>query len=425
MLDILFLLTGIWLGFWVFQSIIQIYQGKHDSVFFLLIVLFIFNGLPLLLDVFVGRPEYLRFPGYRLAQQDTTTGIIYCIYISAVPVFLWVFGRTKVSSVPENTNVDQYFRLLSRARLILYLLLVSPIPVVLFSPDPSLYLIYGWTTSELHGTAEALDYYGIVTLFTVLSLLSAFILITISRKINFPLLILVIPWMVAAIWINGKRNLTALAIVGLWYLLLRRGKFVKFDVVGSLVVFAVVLYGYSVIYQDTVRNIGSSSQDFQAVYENFRIDFGRDDRIKMTIFAELYPDKMQILEYRGQSLLFYASMYIPRTIWPEKPYPYSTYFTSALFLIPPRLLGWGMTTSWLEEAIANFSWFGLLLGPLLLAAICRIGDSRHNIIVGTLTIIVSSLFISVHLAAFAPIFILWIFLVMLYKPSSKVQDNRL
>jgi hypothetical protein len=112
-------------------------------------------------------------------------------------------------------------------------------------------------------------------------------------------------------------------------------------------------------------------------------------------------------------------MYVPRALWPEKPYPYAVYFTSALFLIPPQSLGWGMTTSWLEEAIANFSWFGFLLGPLVPALICRIGDSRQNVIAGSLTILVSSLFLAVQLAAFAPLFILWIASVLLSRSDNK------
>ena len=77
---------------------------------------------------------------------------------------------------------------------------------------------------------------------------------------------------------------------------------------------------------------------------NMRVDYGRDDVTKMAIYAELYPDELEILEYPFQSFLFTATMYVPREWWSDKPWPYAVYATSALIQIPSQYVGWGMTT---------------------------------------------------------------------------------
>ena len=108
-----------------------------------------------------------------------------------------------------------------------------------------------------------------------------------------------------------------------------------------------------------------------------------------------------------QSLLFDATMLVPRTWWPDKPWPYAVYATAASFRLPVRFLGWGVTTSWLEEAVANMGWGGLIAGPLLIAWICRIGESTQDTIVRLLTILVSSMLLAVQAVAFVPVILIW------------------
>jgi hypothetical protein len=142
------------------------------------------------------------------------------------------------------------------------------------------------------------------------------------------------------------------------------------------------------------------------------MDYGRDDVIKLTIFAELHPEIIRILEYRGQSFLFYSVFYVPRDFWPQKPYPYAVYSTSAIAMFDsPRQLGWGLTTSILEEAIANLSWAGMLAGPLVVSLVCRLGEACRNSMVSAFTALIACLFLSVHLNAFMVMFLLWVMTV--------------
>ena len=76
---------------------------------------------------------------------------------------------------------------------------------------------------------------------------------------------------------------------------------------------------------------------------------GRDDVTKMAIYAELYPNELEILDYPFQSFLFTSTMYVPRELWSDKPWPYAVYATSALMQIKSQYVGWSMTTGILDE----------------------------------------------------------------------------
>jgi hypothetical protein len=99
------------------------------------------------------------------------------------------------------------------------------------------------------------------------------------------------------------------------------------------------------------------------------------------------------------------------------------YSTAAHYGLPPSPLGWGITTSWLEEAIANFSWAGLLIGPLMLALLCRIGDGSNDSLTRLLTILVACLFLAVEFSAFATLVGIWLGCVLfnVYRRSNLPQ----
>ncbi|NDQ55803.1 MAG: hypothetical protein GZ088_01870 [Acidipila sp.] len=284
-----------------------------------------------------------------------------------------------------------------------------------------MYLDYGWVTS-IDAEPSSLEFHVIVAIFCQLSILSAVGLLALAQRQLLSRFVLISPWLFAAVYLNGKRYIFAILVILLWILVAQRGFFKRFNTLITGLILFLVLAFFSFGYQIFVREL----RDYSEIYQNARIDYGRDAVVKMTIYAELHPTRMEILDYRGESLIFWSTLIVPRELWPDKPYPYSQYFTSAMLFISPRILGWGMTTSWLEEAIANFSWFGFLLGPLLPALICRIGDVRNDRFVRMLSVLVATLFLTVQLAAFASIAAVWVLMVcwawLLKKRQTEVQE---
>jgi hypothetical protein len=395
------ILTFSWLALCAWQAARRLAAGERCSAYFLIIVHFILCGLPLLLDVIVGQPDYATQPGYYRASREVPVALIYCFYVSFVPIVLYLVGRVKPK--PEQKGADPVGVLAGRMRRLnplLWVFIVSPLVVLLWAPNPGLYAQYGMTVR--YGvvlTAEEVDFQGLIGLASSLSVFAVAIWLLGRPKVQITSVYAIAPFLLTSLWLIGKRSILALTILLVIYILWRRGLLVRWRLmVGGLVAVALLVL-MSTTYQTRVRGIQSTAE---IEYEAMRIDYGRDASIKLVLDRELDESSRPVLEFRGQSLLFYVCIAVPRVLWPEKPWPYHIYFTAAaLDLDQMTPLGWGLTSSWLDEAISNFGWLGLVIGPLLLALVCRFGDNSDSAPVEMLTIVVGSLLMSVELSAFS------------------------
>jgi hypothetical protein len=408
---VLQIVVSVWLAGWVLYSLGRVARGDRRTILFVQFVFFFFFGVPQVLDLFVGAPEYDYQRGFQLSQFDDTTNLVYLAYLAAVPPLLnWFGGRPRAAAEIEalgSMEMPQWGYVASMIALAL-------LPVVLvLAPDPDVYLRYAYSVG--HGSNES--YHLLVTLVSTLAVIAAVLIIT-GHGVPMIARLAASPFLAVAVWVHGKRSAVALALLLMLYLLWVKGSLRGRRFIVAAFGVAMTIGVFSYFYQTQIREIGGGGPSFHEtfaesdLYVNYRIDFGRDGVAKQTIFAELNPERITILEYRGQSVLFNATFFVPRRFWPGKPYPYAVYATAAMFRIPPRDIGWGITTSWLEEAIANFGWLGLLIGPLIPAFVCVIGDRHRSPYVALLTVVVSSLMLVLQLAAFLPIFLLWAGLII-------------
>lgn len=401
-----------WLGYLASKATRACMSGSRSTVDFVFPVHFFFCGMPLLLDTCLGVPEYNLFPGFGWAAADARTCIIYAIYVAICPmIWLWV-GKTQGSPTsPSRMQGPPKRRQLSELmRWLLVLGLVLPIILVAISPDPSMYINYTTGGRSLYDRHAEKLFHILVGRACQLSLFAAAVLLYFAPHVVTRLVVLT-PFVSAACWINGKRNAVAYAIMLGLYTLWRRGTLrgKRLLIVG--VVTCSAFGAFSVYYQTKLRFSDTFVQrkDSHFWYENFRIDYGRDHVIKLAIFAELYPDKVQILDYRGKSALIMATLFIPRSLWPEKPPSYATHMSvQAMERLP---MGGGVTTSVHDESIANAGIFGYLLAPLIIAGVCRIGDSCRDENTRMLTVMIAICLQVVHIAPWAPLAALWVVLV--------------
>jgi hypothetical protein len=423
MLAALELVTFAWLAGWALLAFRWLALGRRHPILAVMLVHFLFCGTPLLLDHTFGPPAYIYTPGFYVSARDDTTAVIYCFFVSAVPLIWWFTGRgtTDPEAVAASMHAEgPFFDVLRRLHPLFYLLVISPLLAWVLAPEPALYLRYGVSAlHEFNDTKRSVlqifqdpaRYKDVMFAASFLCIVGAAGLLTSYRRLHIVHFYLLLPWLLLAIWLNGKRYIIAMAIFVLGYILWERGYLVGARLVGAALAVALLMGTYSYAYQAAYR--GDNLQDEERWYENVRMDYGRDDVVRMAIFAELHPDVIRILEYRGQSFLFYCVFYVPRDFWPQKPYPYAVYSTSAMAMFSsPRQLGWGMTSSLLDEAIANLSWAGMLAGPLALSLVCRLGEACRNSLVSALTALIACLFLAVHLNAFMVMFLLWLMTVI-------------
>jgi hypothetical protein len=427
-LDSLNVLTFLLLGFWAACSLNRMAKGERHSIFFPIIVNFIFCGLPPLLDVLVGKPEYPpTVNGIYEPTRDDFTNIIYCLTVIFATAFFWYFGRSKkIEHQSEIDDLEINFEesipkpvrpsIMQKFLLVLsFLILIMPIIAWLTSPNPGLYSTYGVGSGGIEFSAsfmlskEEYEYYNfVISPLTQLSLVGAVVMIALQTQFNSTVMLFILPFLLASSWLNGKRNIPVMMAFVLIYLFWEKGWLRGKKFIASCFSLLLAFMLFSHFYQMNVRNLEQST-DSDEYYTSLRVDFGRDHTIKMAIHAELNPER-PILQYRGQSCLFYPTLFIPRSVWPDKPVNYAIYVSQAA--IEKASLfgfeGWVLTTSILDEAIANFSWLGIIIGPLIVCLVCRVGDACENPFISALTNLNATLFLVIDMSAFWPLFLLWL-----------------
>lgn len=419
MIEVINWFTFVWLTLILIYSVVSLMKGNRASIHFIIIVFYVFFALPLFFEVFIGTPRYNYKPGFQIATKDFNTNLIYCIYISIIPL-IWL-GTSTPKKKYDVSSFEKSSTLISILKVILILFIISPAVALLFAPDPSIYLNYAVSKRDLLHGAIAVYHQNIATLsFLSVISLGGFLILTQKGIIRY--LILFSPFYGIAVWTNGKRFILVLLMVIIFYILWQKGILKGLKLIVGGLVFVAILLTYSYSYELDTRY--TSNTNFETVYQNNRIDYGRDDVTKMAIYSEL--SKSPILEYRGQSLLFYITMFIPRELWPDKPWPYAIYVTSTLLGETGAYFyyGWSMTTSILEETISNFGWLGMLIGPLFISFICRTGDKYSSPLLAVLTVVVGSLFLVLQMTAFAPLILMWITIVLFYKVQVQTSKRK-
>lgn len=400
------LLICTWLTLVAVWAIMQIWRGTRRTALFCLVVHWVFCGLPLAYDLMWGVPIY-NYANMSKASLDPATNTIYLIYISLIPVLIAVAGLgrqivhlTATQPLPTITTTSGI------TSIALATALPLPLLVALAGPEPSLYLQYGFIADVgLTLRDDIYVHHGYVTVAGYLAIIAAVGLIA-TRTSLITTLALTLPWAVLTVFLVGKRYVLALYLALMAQRLWDLGVLSRARLLIYLVAAGLIFGTFNLAYQATIRRINLTQIDPNRAYTGMRLDFGRDNTIKTAIYAEVQGDS--IMNYRGESLVFSATFFVPRAWWPDKPLPYGPHMLSYAINTTPRYHGWSFTTSLFDEAIANFGWLGMLIGPLFLGLLCRIADRNEAYWLKTLGVLVCLLFMAVHLAAFTVLFVLWL-----------------
>ncbi len=332
-------------------------------------LVYVFNCLPVLFDVVLGVPKYVYW--YWKFEQiigDFTLSFIYNAYIVLAMVALGLYARKIVPVTPTNSTQVKYplFK-----KIFIVLVIVAPLIYIFIKCGFHIFLSY--EPLAMRGVNENTRFvFNQMITISIFSYVSVFFRKE-RKKIEWAVMLFVF---FLLIWINGKRYIivTVLEEIIFMYQLyqVNLGKKekrinMKF-LVGCICVGIVAL---SVYYMQNIRIDSSSNY----VYSMLRVDFGRDDVTKYAI-DEVLLKGHPILEYPGQSFLSLLLFWIPRAIWPSKPYPHYQYLTASLLDVDLLHIPAGTTPSIFEMGICNFGWFGCIVAIVILILVCYFGDRR-------------------------------------------------
>jgi hypothetical protein len=395
------LVAFLWATAWAWRAGLRLLYGDRNSLMIVYLVFYAEYALPLGLDALVGRPTYSQQPGFASSSQDPWVRALYCLFLFLVPL-MWLW-KAKMYSRTARAQSPRWVIMMLRLGSLL------PVYFALVAPEPRLYLQYAGVM-RANASLDVLIFHIVVSMATMVAVLCVAVRCLIespSRKTTVEIAVAI----VLSIWINGKRYIVAEAcmflILALWYRGAITGKKLAWTTATCIVLFC----AFSLSYQSNVRGISIDPMAGGAAGEDVRVDYTRDSRVQMALYSTLHPDRIRILDYAGQNLSYYITLLVPRTVWTNKPYPYAYYFTSAMLNRYPQDFGWGMTTGVFDETIANAGLIGILIGPLLVRWFCALGDSINGWCVHILTCVIGCLLLSVQLAAFTPLVLIWVVIV--------------
>ena len=434
LLQLMEVLAFIYLTLWAGFVLLRLVAGAMRSAYVVYVVFYVLNGLPLLFDALLGRPYYSIFPGIERASNDPATRWVYVAFMVLVPPILLLMSARK--TLPDG-NLSR-LSLLMHGRVVTSLVwIVAMMPFVVWavSPAPGAYTQYGTIYVRhrlLSGDVTDQQFNQFHILISSTALLSiasvAFLIYRHPSRLTFQCMLPYVGILLGDIWLNGKRNSVAfvvfMVVAAVWSRGTVRGPVLL--LVGGSAVSILLLFSWW--YQEDFRAVSTQGSALQ--YEGNRIDYGRDHSVRLSIYSMLYGGDERILDYPGQSFVIYATIAVPRSVWEGKPPNYADMHTSAALMARDPQRAWSLTTSWLDEMIANFGVLGMVLGPASLGILCRVGDSQGPGILQLLTMFFGSLLLAVHLAAIAPVVLLWLAALLFsivrlrWRPSRSMEVRR-
>lgn len=411
-LNLISFIVGLTCSFYFITKVIK----RVDYVFSLVyIVFFIIFIYPLGIDFWnQSSANYQSFPAITEAVKDSKVITIYSLFT----IYFSIIYTTKVvNHLNTKKNKVQLFNqspilhgIYLKWKLLLHIIIILPIFLVLINPDNEKFIIYG-AEAYREANDEISPYTEYIYLSINISVLTIFTTLLIKNR-GISSIVPYIPILFFNIWVNGKRNIVILVLFFILFLVYidRRIKIqTKILIITLILLGGGAFFSFYKTIKPTLNREGT-----------YRVEFFRDHTVKFAIYGELHPEKVKILEYKGQSLLFYIGAAIPREYWENKPMPYAQYITSAALNRPPQFNGWGITNSIFDELICNFGLWIIFLFPFIIFRIIKWGTSSYDSFASILTVLIVCLLFSVQITAYLPIYIFYIIFVLYSKKKMRM-----
>jgi len=337
-------------------------------------VLFIFYGLPLVYDWIL--PAY-SLPWFAEAATSPRVAVGYCVVILAAVSLIKLGayqrrwrqpGRPASGDTPlprEHPTV-----LVPLVIMGAWAVLFLPLLAVLVSGTTETFLTYGGVV-QLKPSTAAVENLTIGTVHMIcLVAVMGFFLIDWLRVRQTRSGVDLVRWVafafaVIAVYIHGKRAL-AFALVMVVIMV----RFLE----GRLRLRTCVILG-AVLIVGSYAYLGQIKGTEVSPFEFVRGDLARDYTLRHVLYRSDWTQS-PIVPYRGASYIFFVTAYVPRALWPAKPWTAPVYLTNDVFnRREGKHLSWGFGLGFIEELIMNFGYLGIL-GCLLIGRLCAWVDRR-------------------------------------------------
>lgn len=408
------IITLIISGWFVAHSFKNITASNRYTYHLLFCVFYVF---PILIDTLYKIPDYENI-GFSLSAEDTSTRYIYDVVLLLGQYIILYFknNHKEQSNDDIDENVSNYNRY-----LIIGMLLPSLVAIFLVK-NPMLLIVFQWR--ELHIFDQGVAFYYVAERFSYIGITCVLLLLFSNQSQGLEGIlkrILYILFLYFNICIQGKRAAFFFSIIVMLLILFFKYKkylksngrsFFSYKNISIGLLFAVVMsISINLLYTTSidVQLKRTADGDNETAMTNTRIDFFRDDRIRMAIYSENNPEKIRILDNYGQTMISDIKnefFYFWTTVFfkiKREPLTYQHYFSNGVVgnSTVSEDVGF-MTVTFFAELISNF---GIILGVLLFPLLCVWFSKVTDKFPYPLNIIIASVFVLLNM--FDTSYIFW------------------
>lgn len=359
---------------------VQILRGRFSSLHVCAVVFYVMQVFPLFIEACCGvSPLIEDFPMMHAAMTDVPTAFIYDeICIVAMALMLLVGNRFMLRRVAARSLFSGLEKAVSfpTVRFVLAILSFLPVFFALLAPDPLLYLHFApFYEQGLQLPEGAAAFHRTLIVPSTYIAFGAIVIRYLSEsKANTMQNVSNALAIALYSWIDGKRALLMFSLVAILAIDIVREKYAKEPIVFLLkaALFGVMAVGYFQLY----AMVSGKGEDLPWLYQ-YEMYYSRLNCVKTSIYAALQG--LQVVEYPGQTLLYNLFFFVPRFLWPSKPYLFCKYFTAfSISGICTAFVPWNMLVNLWTEMISNFGLLGIALSCALIVSIGYLTDTANN-----------------------------------------------
>ena len=312
--------------------------------FFVFMLFYLFYVLPIVTNILYPDYHYESFYQADDAMRDYFSNLIYLLFVH-------IFSYLIINSARKDNKIEKKGLVVNPGlvNICTIVIILCFIITLIVSGIQSLLGGYGYAyINQDINVNEGVIGCGIMSYLVVLGHAK------IVSKLRIFLLTIIV---LCFFWIVGKRYIIAETLIMSLCVLGLTGNMSGKRMMKSLVLSGILIVALGFIYGVFFKENVSSFLDY------INVDFSR----QYTLVYQFYCEKIgrHISPNPFDGILFVLTFFIPRFVWPDKPYPFVNYLTLSLCgqeEVDFVNAGWATTCSIFSDLFDSFSYFGIILG---------------------------------------------------------------
>ena len=335
-------------------SLKRIWKEERKVQFYFYLIFYLFFCFPLLLQFFLPNHSYSSFVRANEAMADSTANLMYDVFCLLFAVVIYCSGAKSTNKTPRDVPYNKS----AIVTACLFLMILAFLYTLLTNSISSLF-VYGSGYKGLSNVNETFTGIGTICF-----------LIILSHKKNTSWIVVVSAFllMFSFCWFVGKRYIVAETVLASFIVLamtkqISGKKFIAYSVVGTIAIM-IFCIGYAVILKG----------NFDSLPNYLMVDFSRQYTLVYQFHCSLIGKSISVNKY--DAFIYLLLFWVPRSLWPNRPYPFVNQLTYSLIPwsnVPSgENVGWATTCSIFSDLYDSFNILGIVVGFLLFVLLFKL-----------------------------------------------------